>query len=73
MEIDFSQIASALAVNRDALIRQNMVDKGASREQAETNIDLLLTGVKALSQAAMEMGSRNGQPRATLKLNHNLQ
>jgi hypothetical protein len=73
VEIDFAEIASAVAANRDFLIRQNMLDNGASREQAETNIDSIITAVKTVSQAMLEIGSRDGQPRATLKINHNLQ
>jgi hypothetical protein len=73
VEIDVAQIASALAVNRDTLIRLNMVDKGASREQAETNIDSIIIAVKLLTQTALELGIRDGQPRATLKVKHNLQ
>ena len=43
VEIDVTQIASALAANRDAMVRQNMVEKGTSRQEAETKIDLLIT------------------------------
>jgi hypothetical protein len=68
VDIDLSAIASALAVNRDAMIRQNMVDKGASRQQAETNIDLLIAGLKALGQATLEMGTRDGRPEASVKV-----
>jgi len=73
VDIDLSGIASALAANRDAMIRQNMVDKGASRQQAETNIDLLIAGLKSLGQATVEMGSRDGRPEASVSLKLNLQ
>jgi hypothetical protein len=72
VDIDVTQIGSALAANRDAMIRQNMVDKGASRQQAETNIDLLITALKAAGQVTLDMGSRDGQPRARLKVKLNL-
>jgi hypothetical protein len=55
------------------MIRQNMVDKGASRQQAETNIDLLIAGLKSLGQATVEMGSRDGRPEASVSLKLNLQ
>ena len=72
VDIDVTQIASALAANRDAMVRQNMVEKGASRQQAETNIDLLITALKAAGQVTLDMGSRDGRTRASVKVKLNL-
>ncbi|MGQ9576542.1 MAG: hypothetical protein ACUVUC_14615 [Thermoguttaceae bacterium] len=72
LELDLTRVASALGVNREALIQQNMLEKAASRQQAETNIDLLLTSLRLLGRATVEAGTRDGQARASLKLDLNL-
>ena len=45
-----------------------MVEKGHSRDQAETEIGVLLTLLSAFNQAKLEVGSQQGQLRATLKI-----
>ena len=66
VELDGSQLASILAANRENMIRQNMVEKGNTRQQAETEMDMLRTLVGYLGQAKLEAGEHEG--RATLKL-----
>ncbi len=72
LEVDIAQIASVLGANREALVRQNMVAKGSARGDANIQIDLLITALKALGQATLEMGSQDGHASTSLKLKLNL-
>ena len=72
VEIDGLQLASILGVNRESLIRSNMVNEGNTEEQAETEIDILLTLVKHLSRLTLDVGSDESQPQASLELKLNL-
>jgi hypothetical protein len=72
VELDAVQLASILGVNRENLIRQNMVNEGNTREQAETQIDVLLTILGYLGRAKLDVGTRDGRPRASLELKLNL-
>lgn len=67
VDLDLAQIGELLALNRDAMVRQNMVEKGNSRKKAEGEIDLLLSAFKLLSKARLTSGSSNGQSRTTLQ------
>jgi hypothetical protein len=54
-EIDGKTLAALLEANREALIRQNMVEKGHTQQQAEGEIGMLLgvaNSVEHLSLAA---------------------
>ena len=70
--IDGGQLASILAANREQLIRNNMVEKGNSREQAEAEIGVLLTIVERVANVKLEIGSTGGQSRAILALKLNV-
>ncbi len=72
-QIDGLQLASILTANKEHLIRQNMLEKGQSREQAEGEINLMTTVLKLLGQARLNLGGTSGQPIATLVLDLNLQ
>jgi len=72
VEIDGTQLASILAANRENMVRQNMVDEGNTRAQAETAIDILLTVVKRVKGVTLNVGNHAGQSRATLQLQLNL-
>ena len=72
VEVNAEQLASILGANRDNLVRQNMVDDGSTKEQAETQMDLLITIVKHLGQAKLIMTNPQGRPQATLQLKLNL-
>ncbi len=66
VEIDGAQLASILAANRENLIRQNMVDKGSTRKQAESEVGLLLGLAKHVSRVALAVGADKGRSRASL-------
>lgn len=72
LEVNVAQVASILGANRDNLVRQNMLNEGSTKEQAETQIDLLLTIIKYLGQATLNVGTSDGRPQATLELKPDL-
>jgi hypothetical protein len=63
-----SQLGSVLKSNREQMVRQNMVDKGHTQEQAEIEIDTLLTLVQYLDGMNLEVGKHDGRPQAVLVL-----
>jgi hypothetical protein len=66
--IDGKRLASILRANQENLIRQNMVEEGNSREQAETAIGLLLTVIDRFGPARLDVGTRDDKLRATLRV-----
>jgi hypothetical protein len=72
LEIDGRQLASILGVNREHLVRQNMVNEGNTKEQAETEIGVLLAIVEALGKVKLDVGSRDGNTQASLVLELNV-
>jgi hypothetical protein len=71
VEIDGRQLASILGANRDHLVRQNMVNEGNTLEQAETEIDVLLTVAQYLGKLKLDLGTRAGNTQASLTLELN--
>ena len=72
LEIDGRQLASILGLNREHLVRQNMVNEGNTEEQAETEIGVLLAVVEALGKVKLDVGSRDGNTQASLVLTLNV-
>jgi hypothetical protein len=68
LEIDGAQLASILDANRDALVRQNMVEEGNTREEAEAAIGLLLKIANSLRHVKLNAGSSEEQSQATLEV-----
>ncbi len=68
--VDGVNLASILAANRAALVRQNMVEDGNSRAQAEKQIDILLELVRHLRDFTIEAGFAHGRSQSTLKLSY---
>ncbi len=68
LEIDGSQLASILAANREHLVRNNMLEDGNTKEQAETAIDILLMIPRILGKVKLDVGSRGGHPQAALRV-----
>ena len=71
-EIEGAQLNSILAANREGLIRQSMVDKGNTRQQAETEVDALLAIVKHVSRVALTVGTDQGRTKASLQVDLSL-
>jgi hypothetical protein len=72
-QIDAEQLASILKANRQALVRSNMVQKGNTQEQAETQIDLFITLAKFVKDLKLSVGIHEGLTRAIMELELNLQ
>jgi len=68
LTVDGSRVASILNANRENLILQNMVEKGNTREQAATGLDMGLKIGQAIRQVSLSMGARDGQTRAKLEI-----
>ncbi|QNN23244.1 hypothetical protein HED60_13500 [Planctomycetales bacterium ZRK34] len=68
IEVDGAQLGSILNANRDTLIRKNMIEKGNTQAQAEGEINMLITIVRAIGSARVEVGSRDNHPQITLQL-----
>ena len=72
VELDGRQLASILAANRDSLVRQNMIDDGNTREEAELQMDLLKTLAERFTKVKLTLGRENGLTAARLTLTMNL-
>ncbi|NLY02952.1 MAG: DUF3352 domain-containing protein [Rhodopirellula sp.] len=67
-EVDTSSIAAILSANRENLVRNNMVEKGKTREEAESETGGLIALLQYLGEATLKIGSQDGLTRATLDL-----
>jgi len=72
LEVEGAQLASILAANRETLVRQNMVNKGNTKEQAEGEVGVLLDLLKVLGGARLEIGALEGKFLARLQVRVNL-
>jgi hypothetical protein len=72
VEIDTAQLTSILKKNRDTMVRNDMVKKGNSQEEAEAGIDLLITLVKLIERAKLGLGTHKGLTQALLEIKLNL-
>jgi len=68
LEIDGPQTASAFQVNRDTLVRGDMVKKGRSQQEAEAGIDMLITLTKLVDQIKLSIGTHEDMPQARLQM-----
>ena len=55
LEVDVKQIAAALDDNRAALVSQNMLKEGHSREQAEQEVGLFLELLRLVERGSLEL------------------
>jgi len=60
LEVDAGQVASILRANRETLVKQDMVKKGKTQEQAAAGIDMLITAVECIQGAKLDIGARDG-------------
>jgi len=67
VELRGSQIGGLLRVNREALVRQNMVEKGNTRQQAEQEIDLLTTALSLVENLRLQIAAQTEGTQATLE------
>ncbi len=57
LEFDGAQAASVLQANFEAIVRQDMIKKGRTYEEASAGIDLLITLVKCIDQGRLSIGT----------------
>jgi hypothetical protein len=72
LEIDGGQVASAFQANRDTLVRQDMVKKGKSQQEAEAGIVLLIMLTKLVDQVRLSVGTHEDLMQAELQIKLNL-
>jgi hypothetical protein len=68
IEVEGAALAALVQANRKNLVSNNMLEKGNTREQAETEIDALASLVKLLGRARLNLGSQEGKFRAGLEI-----
>ena len=72
IEVDGAQLASILKANRGAMVRQSMVEKGKSQQQAENDFDLFIDLLGRVGRAKLDVGAAGGHPEARLDVKLNL-
>jgi hypothetical protein len=68
MEIEGPALSAILQANREPMVRKNMVDKGDSREKAESDIQMLLVALGHLDHATLTLRRDAGRPQAQLEI-----
>ncbi len=71
VEMDVGQLASILQTNRETLVRGGMVKKGSTQEEAETEIDIIITVVKFVDHVKLSIGTHQGLTQANLEIELN--
>lgn len=71
LELDGPGLASVVRNNREHFIRQNMVEKGHTRDQAEREIAVLPAILGALDSAKLELGGDAGRQELQLRIELN--
>jgi hypothetical protein len=72
VELDGPQLASILNSNFEAMVRQNMVEDGNTREEAEQQLRIIMTVLQHIRGVTIDAGSADGQSQLTLKLDFDL-
>ena len=60
VDVDLGAVAALVAANRAVLVRQNMLEKAASQEEAEARIDMLAGLVKTARPGHVQPGTHPG-------------
>lgn len=66
--VDGPHLRTILLANRERLVRNNMVEKGNTREKAENDIAILLTALDCLNEATFTLSREHSHPQAQLNL-----
>jgi len=72
LELKSAPLAAVLDSNREALIRQNMVEDGKSREEAEQEVAGIFLLLKHLTQLKFEAETQADQSRVSIQLKYEL-
>jgi hypothetical protein len=65
-------LAAVLEANRDAMIRQNMVEKGTSRAEAEQGVAAMFKALQHLTQLEIAAGTQADRAEVTIQLRYDL-
>jgi hypothetical protein len=68
MEIEGPALAAIFQANREQMVRKSMVDKGSSREKAESDTRVLLAALGHLDHATLTLRRDAGRPQAQLEI-----
>jgi hypothetical protein len=68
VELEAPRLRALLAANFESEVRKNMVEKGNSREQAESDVRTFLTLLDCFERASLTLSRQNGHPQADLRL-----
>ncbi|MGA2256708.1 MAG: hypothetical protein ABSG53_18830, partial [Thermoguttaceae bacterium] len=71
IELDGPQLSSILEANHEVMVRQNMVEKGTTKDQAEAQVGLVALVPKYLGQVKLSLACEDSRPTATLELKLN--
>ena len=72
LELKSAPLAAVLESNRETLIRQNMVEDGKSREEAEKEVAGIFLLLKHLTQLKFEAETKADQSRVSIALKYEL-
>ena len=62
IELDGAQLSSILEANHKVLVRQNMLEKGTTKEQAEAQVGLIALVPKYLGRAKLSLTCEDSRP-----------
>ena len=68
LEIEGPALSAILEANRENMVRKSMVDKGNSREKAESDTQILLAALGHVEHATLTLRREAGRPQAQLEL-----
>ncbi len=71
-QVNPASLASILEANKGAMVRQSMVEKGKTREQAEAEVSGLLTVLKYLDGVQIQMGAAKGLTQLQISMGYDL-
>ena len=72
LEMNGAQLASILRANRKNFVRQNMVEKGHTQKQAESEVDVLSAAIKTVSRVVLSIGADKGRSKISLEVHLSL-
>jgi hypothetical protein len=73
LEVEGGQLASIMQVNRRFMVRDNMIKKGNTKEQAEAGIDMIIAVAELIKHVELSIGMNESLTQARLEVNLNLQ
>jgi len=72
LELSGTQLASILKANCRNLVRRNMVEKGHTLKQAQTEVDSLITLARTMSHMTLSVGADKARSKISLEIRLNL-